>query len=205
MRMTEQTVFVVDDDPAARESVAALVESLGVHAETFDSAESFLTSYDRNSPGCLITDLRMMGMSGLELQQRLAKEDISLPAIVITAYADVAVTVRAMKNGAITLLEKPCREHELWESIRKALHLDSENRRKQARHDEIQARIDSLTPEEREVMDGMIAGQLNKMIASQLQISLRTVESRRHNVIEKMQVKSLAELVRLVVEIQRGD
>ena len=203
--MTEQTVFVVDDDPAARESVAALVESLGVRAETFDSAEAFLTSYDRNAPGCLITDLRMMGMSGLELQQRLAKEHISLPAIVITAYADVAVTVRAMNNGAITLLEKPCREHELWESIRKALNLDSKNRREKARRDEVQARIDSLMPEEREVMEGMIAGQLNKMIANQLEISLRTVESRRHNVIEKLQVKSLAELVRLVVEIQRAD
>jgi len=197
---SETTVFVVDDDAAARESVRALVEPMGVHSELFASAEEFLKAYDPSRPGCLVTDLRLMGMSGLELLQKLADKNARFPVIVITGHADVPVAVQAMQHGAVTLLEKPCPELELWEAIRKALARDAETREREARRRAITERIACLTPEERAVMDRLIAGQINKVIASELGVSLRTVELRRHNVLRKMEADSLATLVRMVLQ-----
>ncbi len=197
----ESTVYVVDDDPAARDSVSALVIAAGLRVQTFPSAEAFLENYHPEKPGCLVTDLRMLGMSGLELLETLQRDKSRLPVILISAYADVPVAVRAMQAGAVTLLEKPCRNDQLIMAIHQALARDAEQRQSQARQEEIKRRLAGLTQEEYEVMQRMVAGKLNKVIANELLISLRTVETRRHKVLEKMQADSLAELVRMVVEV----
>ena len=197
---TGPTVFVVDDDPAARQSVSALVESMGLAAQTFESAEQFLATFDPTRPGCLVTDFRMLGMSGLDLQEALARESIKLPVIVITAYADVPTAVRAMKRGAITLLEKPCHEEELVANIRRAVEMDTTRRQESARVTDIRARLASLSGGEKSVVACLLKGKMNKNIAKELDLGLRTVELRRHQIMKKMQVDSLAELVGIVME-----
>lgn len=196
----EPTVFVVDDDEQARKSVSALVRSLGIAAECFESGEQFLAAYAKGRPGCLVTDVRMFGMSGLELQQKLIDQEIFLPVIVMTAYAKTATTVEAMQKGAVTLIEKPCDEDQLWSAIRKALSLDASKREQHQRRQDIQHRYAALTDKEREVMSRMIDGKANKVIAKDLDISIRTVENRRHEVFQKMGAESVAELVRMVIE-----
>ena len=199
----QPTVFVVDDDPAARASVAAMIEARGVCVETYDSAERFLDRFDRRRFGCLVTDMRMDGMSGLDLQEKLQAENVGLPVIIITAYGDVPVAVQAMRAGAVTMLEKPCRGRELWQSIQKAIDWYRKQRRMQSRRDELQTRLARLTPEERQVMEQMAAGTPNKAIAARLDIGLRTVELRRANVMKKMEADSLARLVQLLLELER--
>ncbi len=196
----EPTVFVVDDDEQARKSVCALVRSLGLRAEAFSSGEEFLARYTPGGPGCLVTDIRMTGMSGLDLQERLAAEGVRLPVIVLTAYPRTRSTVRAMKGGAVTLLEKPYDEEELRDAVRKALAQDTAGRAAAQRRGEIRARAAELTPAERTVMNLVVQGKPNKVIAKQLQLSTRTVESRRHEVFAKMGVDSVAGLVRLAIE-----
>lgn len=198
----QPTVFVVDDEAAARKSVCALVGSFGFNVVSFASGEEFLDAYDAGQPGCLITDIRMLGMTGIDLQNKLRSKGSKLPVIVVTAHADTSLTVCAMKNGAVTLLEKPCREHDLFEAIRDAIAQSAAYRERDRRRIEIKDRLDLLTSSEREVMDMMFTGQLNKQIASQLDVSIRTVESRRHHIFEKMKANSVAELVHLVVEIR---
>lgn len=199
--MTEDsTVYIVDDDPAVRESVAALVDTLGVRCQTFASAEDFLFGYDNNVPGCLVTDLRMSGMSGMELLEALKEKGIILPLIMITGFADVPLAVRAMQDGAVTVLEKPCRDQELWDSIRKTLAVDVEMRKNVQNLEEFNGRVAKLTPDEKEIMGMMILGIGNKMIAKELNIGLRTVEARRRNIFAKMNVENLAELVKLVAD-----
>ncbi len=198
----EATVYVVDDDPDVRDSVSALVNSAGLRVQTFPSAEAFLADYKPEQPGCLVTDLRMLGMSGLDLLEKLAKSESPLPAILISAYADVPATVRAMEAGAVTLLEKPCRNDQLVQAINKALERDAAQRVTRTLQQDIKRRLATLTPEEYEVMQRMVAGTLNKVIANEMLISMRTVETRRHKVLEKMQADSLAELVRMVVEVE---
>lgn len=197
--MMPSIVHVVDDDPAARESVIALVESMGITAKGYASSEQFLTALEPDQPGCLVTDVRLLGMSGLDLQEELRSRNLSLPVIVITAYADVPLAVRGMRAGAVSVLEKPCREQELWDTIRSALEQDSKNREREATRQSVEKRMASLSPEEREVMQKIVSGIPNKTIATEMNLSLRTVEARRHNVFRKMHVESLAELVRLVV------
>lgn len=196
----EATVYVVDDDPAARDSVSALVTAAGLRVQSFSSAEAFLQENRPDKPSCLVSDLRMLGMSGLDLLEQLQKSSLPLPAILISAYADVPVAVRAMEAGAVTLLEKPCRNDQLITAIHKALERDTSDREIRSRRAELKKRLATLTPEEYEVMQRMVAGKLNKVVANELLISLRTVETRRHKVLEKMQADSLAELVRMVVE-----
>ena len=196
------TVFVVDDDPAARDSVAAMIRSRGMAVESYASAEQFFTQFDRGRLGCLVTDLRMAGMSGLNLLERLKQERISLPAVVITGYGDVPTAVEAMRAGAVTFLEKPCKEGDLWKSIGEAIETHRRLRSRQARLADIQARFARLTPGEALVLERMIAGKPNKTIAADLEIGLRTVELRRANVMKKIGVDSLAELVRLAMEAE---
>ena len=196
----EATVYVVDDDPAARDSVSALVTAAGLRVQSFSSAEAFLQENRPDKPSCLVTDLRMLGMSGLDLLEQLQKSSTPLPAILISAYADVPAAVRAMQAGAVTLLEKPCRHDQLITAIHQALERDASNRAVRLRKTELKKRLATLSPEEYEVMQRMVAGKLNKVVANELLISLRTVETRRHRVLEKMQADSLAELVRMVVE-----
>ena len=152
------------------------------------------------APGCVVTDVRMIGMSGLDLQDKLIERGIRLPVIVLTAYPRTSSTVRAIKAGAVTLLEKPYDEEELWDAIRKALAQEAAGRAKTQRRCEIQERAAFLTPAERTVMNLIVQGQPNKIVAKQLNLSIRTVESRRHEVFTKMGVQSVAELVRLAIE-----
>jgi RNA polymerase sigma factor (sigma-70 family) len=198
----EVTVFVVDDHELARNSVCALVESMGLKAQAFASGEEFLAAYRAQQPGCLVTDVRMLGMSGIELQQQLAARGCKLPVIVITAHANTPLTVQAMKQGAVTLLEKPCSDNDLWDAIREALSRDEQQRSQAARREEIRQRLTELTPHEREVLDRIVAGKLNKSIARELKVSIRTVENRRHNIFQKLGADSVAELVRLVVDAE---
>jgi len=196
----EPTVFVVDDDQQARKSVCALVRSMGVPAEAFAPAEEFLEGYAEGFPGCLVTDVRMFGMSGLELQEELKRRNVMLPVIVLTAYARTPITVRAIKSGAVTLLEKPYADDDLWDAIRRALAEDASGRADHDRRREIRDRIAELTGAERKVMDMMVKGKPNKVIAARLDVSIRTVENRRREVFAKMKADSVAELVRMVID-----
>jgi len=198
----DPTVFVVDDDDDARDSLCALVGSLGVQTESFSSAEEFLACCTAGHSGCLVTDICMMGMSGLDLQDRLAELEIKLPVVILTAFPRTRSTVRAMAAGAVTLLEKPYAADELWDAIRKALARDAAARAETRRRCEIKERADLLTPDERTVMQMIVQGQPNKSIATQLNTSIRTIEGRRHKVFAKMGVESVATLVRLAIEGQ---
>jgi FixJ family two-component response regulator len=192
-------VFIVDDDPAARESMVALVQSHGLMAETYESGEDFLTRFDRSKTGCLVVDVRMSGMSGLELQERLIQEGIDLPTVVITGYADIPAAVRAMRNGASTFLEKACGYQKLWDSISQALATSAASRDRRVQRSEIRRRLTSLTADERRVLEKLIDGRPNKSIARDLDLGLRTVELRRAMILQKMQASSLAELIRMVL------
>ena len=199
---SDKSVFVVDDDPGARESVAALVKSRGLQVLTFGSAEDFLEAYNPSQRGCLVVDVRMPGMSGLELQERLASMGSTLPVIIITGHADVPMAVRAMHAGAVTFLEKPTAEQELLANIEKALEHENRVQKEQAMRAEVETRLATLTPAEKEVLEKLLAGKPNKVIASELDLGLRTVELRRSNVMKKMQCDSLAELVRMVLTVR---
>jgi two-component system response regulator FixJ len=198
----QPVIFVVDDDNQVRKAVMALVGAMGVETRGYVSAEEFLAEYDGRRPACLVTDVRMLGMSGLELQEELLRRGESIPVIVLTAFASTPGTVRAMKNGAVTLLEKPCRDDELWEAVRDALAADRQSlARDQARVD-VRRRLDTLTSKEREVMEFITAGDANKVVARKLGCSVRTVELHRRGVFQKMAADSLAELVRMVVAVE---
>lgn len=190
-------VFIVDDDEALRDSLRWLIESVGLMVETHDSADSFLQSYYPGQSGCLLLDVRMPGMSGLELQEQLESRDIRLPIVIITGHGDVAMAVRAMKAGAMDFIEKPFDDELLLASIQRALSLDVEQRKSRATQAEILARLAHLTRREHQVMELVTTGKANKQIASELNVSAKTVEAHRAHVMEKMQANSLAELVRM--------
>ena len=198
--VSEPTVFVVDDDELMRTAVCALVRSTGIRAESFCSAEEFLDQHLDRRPGCLVTDVRMRGMSGLELLETLRERDVCLPVIVMTAYAETRTTVRALRGGAMTLLEKPFRDNELWDTIREALAKDAAHRAAYERRREVHDAVEQLTPTQRKVMDLIVVGKSNKRIAEELNIGIRTVETRRREVFEQMKAESVAELVRTVIE-----
>jgi two-component system response regulator FixJ len=202
--LPEPVVYIVDDDAIAREAVAALVDEMQITTRSFASAEEFLAAYNGHRPACLVTDLRMRGMSGLELQERLAAGGITLSVIVITAYPKTSSAVRAVKAGAINYLEKPCRDEELWDAIRAGLAADAERFQREQRIAEIRRRIASLTPAERKVMDRIVEGLSNKAMAHRLRVSVRTIEVRRHHVFQKMNADSVAELVKMVLEAGGG-
>ena len=194
-------VFVVDDDEAMRSSLKWLIESTGLRVQTFDSADAFLSSYSPDWSGCLLLDVRMPGMSGLELQAYLTREDYRLPVIIITGHGDVAMAVKAMQAGALDFIEKPFHDEDLLGSLRRALEADSQDRTQRARHADILARLESLTPREHEVMGLVTAGHSHKAIAAALGVSGKTVEAHRARVMEKMQAPSLADLVRMAIQV----
>jgi two-component system, LuxR family, response regulator FixJ len=198
----EPTVFVVDDDEQARKSVCALVQSMGVNAELFASAEEFLGKFPKNRRGCLVTDLRMLGISGLELQEEMVKRKIFLPVIVLTAFARTPITVRAMKAGAVMVLDKPYNDNDLWDAIRAALAKEVTDRLDRERRQAIRARLASLDSVERKVLDMVLRGMPNKAIAKELDVSVRTIENRRHGIFRKMDVNSVAELIQRVLEAE---
>ncbi|MEW8026156.1 MAG: response regulator transcription factor [Candidatus Thiodiazotropha sp.] len=193
------TVFVVDDDQAMRNSLKWLIESVSMQVETFESADAFINSYYPGRSGCLLLDVRMPGMSGLELQEYLRANQIAIPVIIITGHGDVPMAVRAMKSGAVDFIEKPFNDELLLESIRYALALDVRQRDMQKQRAEIATRLARLTPREHEVMVMVTNGKANKEIASSLGVSAKTVEAHRARVMEKMQANSLAELVRMAI------
>ena len=196
---SEPTVFVVDDDQAMRSSLKWLIESIGMKVKTYDSADEFLNDYYPGRAGCLLLDVRMPGMSGLDLQVHLARQDSRLPVIIITGHGDVAMAVKAMKSGAVDFIEKPFHDEELLKSIRSALDYDEEQRTLQSQRAEIAARLVELTPREHEVMEMVTDGKANKEIATALGVSAKTVEAHRARVMDKMRANSLAELVRMAL------
>jgi two-component system, LuxR family, response regulator FixJ len=198
----EPVVYVVDDDVQALRAVTTLVEAMGLPTFGYNSAEEFLTAYDGRRPACLVTDVRMLGMSGLELQEELVRRAVNISVVVLTGFATTAGTVRAMRNGALTLLEKPCRDDELWEAIRNGLAADREAVAEEQAREETRRRYESLTPKEREVLALISAGDANKIVARKMNVSLRTVELHRQSVFTKMGADSLAELVRMVVSLE---
>jgi RNA polymerase sigma factor (sigma-70 family) len=195
----QATVFVVDDDQAMRSSLKWLIESVGLGVESFASADEFLRSYYPGRAGCLLLDVRMPGMSGLELQEYLIQHQIEIPVIIITGHGDVHMAVRAMKSGAVDFIEKPFNDEMLLDAIRNALMLDDRRRETRSAKAAIAERLEQLTPREHEVMEMVTAGKSNKEIANVLGVSAKTVEAHRARVMEKMQAGSLAELVRMAI------
>jgi two-component system, LuxR family, response regulator FixJ len=195
------TVFVVDDDDAVRKSLSLLLKSLGLTTATFSSAADFLANYDLQQPGCAIFDVRMPGMSGLELQTELNRRAAIIPVIFITGHADVPMAVEAMQNGAFDFLQKPFSDQDLSDRVQRALAIDSTHREQLKDKKQIRSRIDALTPREREVMTLVTAGKPNKIMAAELGVSQRTVEIHRAHVMEKMGTPSLAQLVRMTMTL----
>ena len=195
---TEATVFVVDDDPAAIRLVTELVGAIGLRAQSWPSADAFLAAYTPTGPGCLVLDVRMPGMSGLQLQKELNQQGAMLPIILITGHADVRMAVEAMKAGAFEFFEKPFRTQDLCDKIHEAVKLDQENWQRRKERENAESLIGSLTPAERQVMELVVDGKTNKAIAAELGISLRAVEDRRARMMKRLQAKSRAELLRLL-------
>ncbi len=192
------TVFLTDDDPAIRDSVGLLLRANGLAVETFASAVDFLESNAVQRPGCLLLDVRMPGMSGLDLQKRLQEMSCRTPIIFMTGHGDVPMAIRAMKAGAFDFVEKPFQAQALLDRLQEALALDAQERRRQARRNEVAARMALLSPREREVMERVVAGQYNKVIAADLGISISTVEIHRKRVMEKLQAASLSEMIQML-------
>jgi len=190
-------VFVVDDDASMRESLKNLIRSVGLRVETLSSAQEFLRTKRGDEPGCLILDVRMPGLSGLDLQKRMAEAGVDLPIIFLTGHGDIPMSVSAMKAGAVEFLTKPVREQDLLDAVQEALERDSAVRNQRTKLDDLRERFDSLTPKERDVMGKVVAGLLNKQIAGELGMSETTVKIHRHQVMEKMKAASVAELVRM--------
>ena len=197
MTESDPTVFIVDDDDEVRDSLEDLIDSVGYQTEKFASAAEFLAAFDPAKPGCLVLDIRMPGMSGLELQERLNEHGSALPIIFITGHGDVPMAVEAMRRGAADFIQKPFRDQDLLDRIREALKTDKERREQQEQHHKVADRVGKLTNREREVFDLVVTGKPNKVIAYELGVSQRTVEIHRARVMEKMQARSLADLVKM--------
>jgi two-component system, LuxR family, response regulator FixJ len=198
------TIFVVDDDEGVRNSLKFLLKSVGLATRAFASADEFLAAYRPDQPGCLVLDVRMPGMSGLELQQQLNVRGAIVPVIFITGHGDVPMAVEAMQQGAFDFLQKPFRDQDLIDRIQRALESDVKNRAALAEHDKIRARLDSLTEREREVLGLLTSGKQNKTMAAELGLSQRTVEIHRARIMEKTGAGSLAQLVRMVMDLESG-
>lgn len=204
MSAPEPVVFVVEDDAALRSLVRALVHSIGVTSRTFPSADKFLEHYDPRQPGCLVLDVFMPGMSGLELQDELNRRGAVIPVIFITGHADVQSAVAAVRHGAFNYLQKPFSNSELVSSVRQALELDGRNRELLAQQDAIRDRLASLTRREREVLELIVRGLPSRVMAEEMGLSKRTVELHRSRVMDKMGAQSIAQLVRMFMDLRRG-
>jgi FixJ family two-component response regulator len=198
------TVFVVDDDEPVRDAIAMLLDTVDIPHETYPTAQAFLEAYDRSRSGCLVLDIRMPGMSGLELQQKLRELEAPIPIVFITGHGDVPMAVEAMKRGAVDFIRKPFRDQELLDRVHEALQIDAGQRAEVADLEDIRGKIATLTPREREVFDRVAEGQANKVVAIDLNISERTVEIHRSQVMHKTGARSLADLVRMKLMLERA-
>lgn len=197
--MMESTVYVVDDDRLARESLEWLIESVGLPVRVYESGQAFLDDFKQGLAGCLVLDVRMPDINGMDLHAKLKRDGCSLPVIIMTGHADVTMAVRAMKAGVYDFIEKPYNDSLMLERIQSAIAFDLDNRKAQERIDSIKNRLDILTPREFEVMKWVLKSTANKVIATELGISVKTVELHRSNLMSKMQATSVTELVRLAL------
>ena len=201
--MNDATVYVVDDDPALRESLGYLLQSEGLTVRAFEGARQFLAEYDRHARGCLVVDVRMPEMSGLQLQEHLAAEGSTLPIIVITGHGDVPMAVKALKNGALDFIEKPFADQQLLDRVHEALDVERRLYGERATREDLLRRLNRLTKREREVMTGVADGKANKVIAEELGLSPKTVEVHRARLMQKLEVDSLAQLMRFAILRER--
>ena len=201
MKQPDSIVYVVDDDFSVREAIKSLIRSVGLRVETFGTAQEFLKSARPDAPGCVVLDVRLPGLSGLDLQRELAANGINLPVIFITGHGDIPMSVRAMKAGALEFLTKPFRDQDLLDAILQALERDLSARQQRSETAELRERFDSLTAREREVMGLVVSGLLNKQIAGELGTSEVTIKIHRSQVMKKMGAGSLAELVRMTEKL----
>jgi RNA polymerase sigma factor (sigma-70 family) len=201
----QQTVFIVDDDPAIRNSLQLLIEMQGIAVRTFSTAATFLEAYKPSEAGCLILDVRMPGMNGLALQRELIRQSFELPIIVLTGYADIPAAIRALKSGAVEFLEKPIEDDILLDHVRRALALDAERCRRRTQDAAVRERFERLSAREREVLRLVVDGLTSKQIGHELHVTTKTVEAHRLRIMKKMEAESLAELVRDVVSVESKD
>ena len=195
-------VFVVDDDPSVRSSLKFLLSSVGLQVESFDSAETFLQRKPPDAPSCLVLDVRLRGLSGLDFQRELAARNIRIPIVFVTGHGDIPMSVRAMKAGAIEFLTKPYRDQDLLDAVRIALEQDRARREQERDLTDLQQRFDSLTPREQEVISMVVSGMLNKQIAGELGTAENTVKVHRSRAMEKMNAQSFADLVRMIEKLK---
>lgn len=197
--MKQATIHVVDDDQAVRESIEWLIESVGLNIRTYASANEFLENYTEDSLGCLILDVRMPGISGLDLQHILTERGIDLSVVFVTGHGDVPMAVRALKNGAVDFIEKPFNDQLLLDTIQSAVQKHSQRLKQRAELENLQTRYDNLTTREQEVMDRVVTGKPNRDVGGELGISVKTVEVHRAKVMEKMRARSIADLVKMAM------
>jgi len=201
--MTEAPiVFVVDDDASVRSSLKFLLSTVGLHAEAFDSADSFLRKKCSDVPSCLVLDVRLPGLSGLDFQRELAARNICIPIVFLTGHGDIPMSVRAMKAGAVEFLTKPFRDQDLLDAVRVALDRDRARREQEKEMADLRMRFDSLTSREQEVVSMVVAGMLNKQIAAELGTAESTVKVQRSRAMEKMKAESLADLIKMIQKVQ---
>jgi len=202
MKQSEPTIRIVDDDRAVRDALKLLLHSVGLNAKTFESAAEFLDNDEPAVPGCVVLDVRMPGMSGLELQEQMTSRGSKLPIVFVTAHGDIPMAVKAVKAGAIDFIQKPFRDQELLDKVQQAIKEDARRRRESSEIAGILQRLESLTPRERQVMDLVVGGHANKVIAIDLGISERTVEIHRARVMQKMAADSVPHLVQMAIVVQ---
>jgi FixJ family two-component response regulator len=205
MKEADPIVFVVDDDPLIRDGLRSLIKSVGLHVETFGSSREFMQRRPSDAPGCLVLDVRLPRLSGLDLQRELNESNFQIPIIFMTGHGDIPMSVRAMKNGAQEFLTKPVRGQDLLDAVQQAIARDRAARRERAKMADLRTRFDSLTQREREVLDLIVAGLLNKQIAGELNIGEVTIKTHRAHIMQKTQAESLAHLVRMNEKLKSND